>query len=140
MNRRMRTEILIRGSRSLARDMAKQIFDKYQVKTIEEPNYGLAMIKMREAAQNTLFYLGEVLVTEAKVHIENQLGIGIVSGNDTELSHWLAIVDAAYNASLKETLEWEEKLNEEHKNILEEEKRYKSKILMTKVNFDTMDV
>jgi alpha-D-ribose 1-methylphosphonate 5-triphosphate synthase subunit PhnG len=138
MNRKKRTEILIKGSRNIAKRLSEEIEAKYEVRIIEEPNCGLVMIKMREGAQNSLFYLGEILVTEAKVQINNKLGIGILSGNDEELSYYLAVVDAAYNAGLKEVEDWEEILIKEEITIEEELQKEQNKILMTKVNFDTM--
>ncbi len=59
------------------------------------------MIKMRETAKRELFYLGEVLVTEAKVSINGTLGMGIVVGDNEELALNLAIIDCATNAILK---------------------------------------
>ena len=40
------------------------------------------MVKVRESAQRTLFYLGEVLITECKVMINGFLGIGMVKGHE----------------------------------------------------------
>ncbi len=139
MNRRRRTEILIKGSTEIAKKMFIEIRGKYEVKIIEEPNSGLVMTKMREEAQKSLFYLGEVLVTEAKVQINGKLGIGIVRGNETELSYWLAVIDAAYNADLEETKSWQKLLEDEEKRIDEEMHKYNSRVLKTKVNFATMD-
>ncbi len=139
MNRRRRTEILIKGSTEIAKKMFIEISGKYEVKIIEEPNSGLVMTKMREEAQKSLFYLGEVLVTEAKVQISGKLGIGIVRGNETELSYWLAVIDAAYNADLEETKDWQKVLEDEEKRIDEEMRKYNSRVLKTKVNFATMD-
>ncbi len=139
MNRRRRTEILIKGSAEIAKKMFIEISEKYEVKIIEEPNNGLVMTKMREEAQKSLFYLGEVLVTEAKVQINGKLGIGIVRGNETELSYWLAVIDAAYNADLEETKSWQKLLEDEEKRINEEMRKYNSRVLKTKVNFATMD-
>ncbi|WP_315065630.1 phosphonate C-P lyase system protein PhnG [uncultured Clostridium sp.] len=139
MNRRRRTEILIKGSTEIAKKMFIEIGEKYEVKIIEEPNNGLVMTKMREEAQKSLFYLGEVLVTEAKVQINGKLGIGIVRGNETELSYWLAVIDAAYNADLEETKSWQKLLEDEEKRIDEEMRKYNSRVLKTRVNFATMD-
>ena len=118
MNRRKRTEILIRGSKELAKNLAKEIKEKYEIKTIDEPNNGLVMIKMRETAKKQLFYLGEVLVTEAKIQINGHLGMGIVAGDEEELAINLAIIDGAYKADLKETSKWEELLLNEEKIII----------------------
>lgn len=140
MNRRQRTEILIKGNRCLSKKLANDIKDKYEVKSIEEPNNGLVMIKMRETAKRELFYLGEVLVTEAKVYVNGSLGFGIVIGDEEELANNLAIIDGAYRNGLKETEDWEDFLLKEEEKIKEKEKREAEKILETKVDFSTMDV
>lgn len=140
MNRRRRTEILIRGNKCLAKKLAEDIKNKYEVKSIEDPNNGLVMIKMRETAKRELFYLGEVLVTEAKVYVNGSLGLGIVAGDEYELANNLAIIDGAYKGNLEEIREWEKLLLKEEELIKEKEKIETKKILETKVDFSTMDV
>lgn len=140
MNRRRRTEILIRGNKCLAKKLAEDIKNKYEVRSIEDPNNGLVMIKMRETAKRELFYLGEVLVTEAKVYVNGSLGLGIVAGDEYELANNLAIIDGAYKGNLEEIREWEELLLKEEDLIKEKEKIETKKILETKVDFSNMDV
>jgi alpha-D-ribose 1-methylphosphonate 5-triphosphate synthase subunit PhnG len=140
MRRKKRTEILINGSRKLAETLAQEITDKYEVIVIEEPNDGLVMVKMRETAKKSLFYLGEVFVSECKVQISGCLGIGIVAGHHPELSRQLAIIDAAYNAGLKETESWEKELLAEEERVMNKRMMFNSGVLRTKVDFETMDV
>ncbi|WP_027416784.1 phosphonate C-P lyase system protein PhnG [Aneurinibacillus terranovensis] len=140
MKRKKRTEILINGSQEIAAALAQEIRDKYEVKRIEEPNNGLVMVKVRETAQKSLFYLGEVFVTEAKVQINDSLGIGIVKGDEPELAYDLAVIDAAYNAGLKETEEWSQLLLSEEQRINDKRRSIYHKVLKTKVNFDMMDI
>ena len=140
MNRKRRTEILIRGDRKLSEKIAEEIKEKYDIKSVNEPENGLVMIKMRESAKKQLFYLGEVLVTEAKVYINGNLGMGIVIGNEEKLAHDLAIIDAAYKGQLQEVSKWNELLYEEEKKIIEREKNESAKILETKVDFTTMSI
>lgn len=59
MKRRQRTEILVEGSRELAARMAQAIADRYEVKLVEQPSQGLVMVKVRETAKRSLFYLGK---------------------------------------------------------------------------------
>ncbi|OIK15126.1 phosphonate C-P lyase system protein PhnG [Bacillus sp. MUM 116] len=139
MRRKRRTEILINGSKEIAATMAKEILDNYDVAIIEEPNNGLIMVKVRESAQKSLFYIGEVFVTECKARINDSLGIGIVSGHDKELSNHLAVIDAAYKAALKETESWEYLLLEEERKINTEKVARMNQVLKTKVSFETMD-
>ena len=69
MIRKQRTQILIKGSAEVSVNLAQEILTVYEVKTLEEPNNSLVMVKVRESAQRSLFYLGEVLITECKVMI-----------------------------------------------------------------------
>lgn len=140
MKRRQRTEILIQGDSQLAQQFAESIMDTYECREILAPQYGLTMIKMRETAKNSLFYIGEVLITEAKVEINNRIGIGIVVGMKDELAKHLAIIDAAYKAYLPETITWEAQLIEAEKQITKELAKKQAELFETKVSFETMEV
>ena len=140
MDRKRRTHILIEGSAGLAGKLAEEIENKYDVKIIEKPNSGLVMLKMRENSKRSLFYLGEVIVSEAKVEIEGKLGLGIVTGHKEELAYYLAIIDAAFNAELAETKTWEELLQQEAEDIYASVDEESERILRTKVNIETMSV
>lgn len=140
MNRKRRTEILIRGRRKLSEKLSEEIKNKYEIKNVQDPENGLVMIKMRETAKKQLFYLGEVLVTEAKVSINGNLGLGIVNGDEEKLAYDLAVIDAAYNAELNETKMWDDLLIAEEQMINELERKESAKIMETKVDFTTMNV
>ena len=140
MKRKRRTEILIRSKNNLAKMLSDEINNKYNVEIIEDPNHGLVMIKKRDTAKKELFYLGEVLVTETKVAINGKIGLGIVIGDNEELSKDLAIIDAAYNSNLQEVGSWENKLINEEKKINAYENEITKRIMKTKVDFKTMDV
>ena len=140
MIRKRRTEILIKSPSEVSVKLAQEILTGYDVKTIEKTNTSLVMVKVRESAQRSIFYLGEVLITECKVMIKGALGIGMVKGHEPEQAYSLAIIDAAYNANLPETKEWTNILLHEELHIKEEQEALKNKILKTKVNFNTMNV
>ncbi|MDQ0232738.1 phosphonate C-P lyase system protein PhnG [Metabacillus malikii] len=140
MRRRQRTEILINGSHALAQELAQSIIGNYRVTVIQAPEHGLVMLKLRETSQRSLFYPGEVFVTECKVQINCTIGIGIVMGDNHELAHNLAVIDAAYEAGLPETAQWTDRLLIEEQNIAAQQAKRNQAILKTKVNFETMDV
>jgi len=140
MIRKKRTEVLIKGSAEVSVKLAQEILQTYQVQTIEEPNNSLVMVKVRESAQQSLFYLGEVFITECKVMIDGCLGIGMAKGHEPELVYNLAIIDAAYNANLPETKGWTDVLLLEEGHIKTVWEGLQNKVLKTKVNFETMDV
>ena len=138
MKRKRRTEILIKDTSGLASECAEAIRELYPVMEIQPPQEGLVMVKLREQARNSLFYLGEVLVTEAKVRINGYPGLGLVRGNNKELAGDLAVIDAAWLAGLEETAEWEILLlAAEEENIIREQEE-NGKVLETKVDFASM--
>ncbi|OPH50601.1 phosphonate C-P lyase system protein PhnG [Paenibacillus ferrarius] len=139
MKRKQRTEILINGSPEVAISLSRDIMNRYNIVVIEEPNHGLVMVKVRETAQQSLFYLGEVLVTECKVQIEGAIGVGLIKGDDPEKAYALAVIDAAYAAGLKETKEWFSILQAESDLIATGRAAFQAKVLQTKVDFETMD-
>lgn len=140
MRRRRRTEILVQANPNLAASLANEIKQTYTYKEIVAPRHGLTMVKMRESAQKSLFYIGEVLVTEAKVEIQGEIGIGIIQGMHDEVAMQLAIIDAAYNAQLPETLSWTDTLEAAEAEINRKRIRQQAELMETKVNFETMDV
>lgn len=140
MNRKKRTEVLIRGNVEIAKKIADEIESKYKVNMIEEPNDGLVMIKVRETARKEQFYLGEVLVTEAKAYVNGVLGLGIVAGDNEDLAKNLAIIDAAYNCNIEEISKFNDLLKVEEKEIIKAEEVESQRILQTKVDFSTMSI
>jgi alpha-D-ribose 1-methylphosphonate 5-triphosphate synthase subunit PhnG len=140
IGRYRRTRILVLGKNGLASRLGSMIREKYPVREIEPANEGLVMIKMRETARNSLFYMGEVLVTEAKVRIGERVGIGIVRGHKPELAEDLAVIDAAWAVPLPECAGWESLLLEEEKQIEGNRARDEAGVLETRVSFETMDV
>lgn len=138
MRRRRRTTILVNGDPNLAGRLAGTIRQNHDCKEIIAPHYGMTMIKTRESARKSLFYLGEVLVTEAKVEINDCVGIGIVNGMQDQLAKDLAVIDAAYQANLNETVEWNDVLLAEERDITRKRAELQSELMNTKVNFETM--
>lgn len=98
------------------------------------------MIKMRERGKGELFYIGEALITEAKVYVDGAMGIGILSGEDSDKALDLAIVDGAYNLNSEECKLFYEILLREEERIKNLENNKKNQILKTKVDFTTMEV
>lgn len=123
----------------MARQLAQEVLSRYPVVTIEAAHNGLVMIKMREAAKNSLFYLGELLITECKVQIAGVLGLGLVKGDERELAFHLAVIDAAYNGNLPETAGWREILLREEADIARQKEQAAFHILKTQVKFENMD-
>lgn len=140
MNRKRRMQILIDGDRTLAARLAKQIEEKYSIEMMMEPQHALTMIKMRETAKQSLFYLGEVLVTECKVKLQDVVGIGVVVGDEYDFSYQLAVIDAAFTAKVQEVNQWIFMLEDAAREMEKKQGEKRMIINKTKVNFETMDV
>lgn len=138
MNRAKRTEIMCKASRCFLEGLSAKIVDVSKVSVLEEPCTTLVMIKMRENAQKHLFYIGEVLVSECKVSLEDKVGLGILRGSRLVNSYHMAVVDAAYNAELGICEELDELLLMEDKRQRDKKRVDLEDILETKVNFDTV--
>ncbi len=139
MKRRHRTEILAQSPTKLLRELSEQVENHHAVKVLEEPNSGLVMVKMRETAMKSKFYLGEVLVTECKVLLGDTLGLGILRGSHKKRAYYLAVIDAAFNAVIEESQELAERIKEEGVRIQTALGRERQQILKTKVDFETLD-
>lgn len=139
MKRALRTKLLIEVGRAEAIQFAEEVVKNYSVVEIQPPKLGLTMIKMRESAQQSLFYIGEVLITETKVKINDSFGIGLVIEEDEPLSRALAIVDAAYKEELPETKKWQKELDNLEDQYKQRMQKLKCSIERTKVHFETMN-
>lgn len=139
IERQRRTRILIEGDRGLPQAISERIQSRHPVSTLEEPNEGLVMIRMRESAKNGRFNLGEVLVTEAKVLMGETIGIGIVVGHEPKLALALATIDAAFASGIPECGEIEAELLAEELRIEERERAQTAAVMKTRVDFQTMD-
>lgn len=140
MKRAERTKLLIEVGREQALEMAGQITKAYEIVEVQPPREGLVMVKLRESAQQSLFYIGEVLVTETKVKIQNIFGLGLIREMEPELSRALAIIDAAYNGNFQETKQWVPVLEQLKLQLAQEQQNIKRSIERTKVQFNTMSV
>ncbi|NJP05589.1 MAG: phosphonate C-P lyase system protein PhnG [Chloroflexaceae bacterium] len=59
---------------------------------------GLIMLPMRDHVQGEAFHLGEVLVSEAHVRLNDVEGYAVCLGRDRQQSLAVALIDAAWSA------------------------------------------
>lgn len=140
IRRKRRTAILIQDRSGLAARLAQEILDRYEASDLEVANNGLIMIKAREQVKRSLFYLGEVLITECKVMINESPGIGMVQGHQPELAYQLAVIDAACNAGLPEIDQWQAAMLEAGERIARQNQLYNQRVMQTQVSFETMSI
>ena len=94
------------------------------------------MIRMREPVQESLFYLGEVIVCEAIVDLAGKKGVAVLMGDDFDKVLDMAVIDAACNAGVFARYDELERLEREQKIQLEKER---AMFLKTMVSFHSMD-
>lgn len=136
MEKRRLFKIMSKADRKRIISLADEIRKENDVIIVKEPEKALTMIKMREPVKESLFYLGEVIVTEATVSINNINGMAVAMGDDYEKTLSMAIIDAACNAKL---FEKEALLLELEQEQISKEEKENAMFMKTMVNFNSMD-
>ena len=150
LNRYERTRVLVEGSADLAQEIASEIEDVCAVEVLDEPREELVMVKVREGARGSLFYLGEALMCSCRVRIADAqgggeprevVGFGYVMGSRRNAAYNLALIDAAFSAGWKlaRKEKWERKIEREAVRLRERAAKEHALTELTRVNFSTMD-
>lgn len=139
MRRGERTRVLIDGDPDLRRQLANEVRAAYEVEVLQPPRRGLVMVPLRETARRARFYLGEVLVSEARVRLAGAFGLGLLVGDDAEAALDLATVDAAWSAGVPESRAWHERLRQEARRLSRQRAGEEERLLRTRVAFETME-
>jgi alpha-D-ribose 1-methylphosphonate 5-triphosphate synthase subunit PhnG len=137
LRRKERTKILVEGDSGLLERLAEQVERNYRIEVVREPEKSLVMSKARDSVANQLFCLGEILITECTVALNDVHGFGAIIGEYGDRAYKLAVVDAAYRAEVPETSAWATLLQEEERRIKQRHAEEHARILQTKVQFDT---
>lgn len=137
MNKKRLFQILARADREEVIQLGNKLKQEcHSVTVVRQPEKTLTMIKMREPVKNSLFYLGEIIVTEATVTIDGSTGVAVTMGDDFDKTLSMAMIDAACNAGVFHhealLLAWEsaQYLQMEKENAMMQK---------TKVDFHSMD-
>jgi len=136
MEKKRLFRILSKADRKDVIHLGEELQQQYSLTIVKKPEKSLVMIKMREPVKNSLFYLGETIITEAVVQLEDTVGTAVTMGDDFEKTLHMAIIDAAENKSVfvheDLLLEWEQAQRQK----MEQENALFQK---TKVDFHSMD-
>lgn len=138
MNKKEITSILSRAGALEVRELSAPIKEKYTVEIIKGPQKSLAMVQVREPVKRSLFYLGEVLVTECVVRVDGVRGQNVMAGDDFEKVMNCAVIDGALNKPVEEAkslLKSIAALGEQQKK---ERSAVNAQIMKSKVNFNVM--
>lgn len=136
MDKRRISKILARASREEVRELAEEIKTVFSPVIIKAPEKSLTMIRMREPVQESLFYLGEVIVSEAIVELDGAKGMAVLMGDDFDKVLDMAVIDAACNKGVFQRYDVLEQLEKAQNERLEKEN---AMFMQTMVNFQSMD-
>lgn len=120
------------------KDWVRIIEKNHTVHRIHEPRKTLVMAKARDSATFDPFYLGEVLATECTVEVDDNIGFGLVIGDQPERAYMIAVIDASFNGRLPEMGDILPSMMDEEKKISEKQKMELAHSGRTRVNFETM--
>ena len=67
MEKKRLFQILSRAQRNDVIRLGERIQQQYPVTIVKKPEKSLTMIRMREPVKNSLFYLGEAIITEERL-------------------------------------------------------------------------
>ena len=136
MNKREISKILARADAACVRAMADAIKAEHEAVVVKAPEKSLTMIQLRDPVKETLFYLGEVIVSEAVVELEGAKGTAVVMGDDFNRVLDMAVIDAACNRGVFRQFAELERLAKEQELAAARENAL---FLKTMVNFTSMD-
>ena len=136
MEKRRLSKILARAGKEQVKKLADEIKETYSPVIVKAPEKSLTMIRMREPVKESLFYLGEVIISEAIVDLDGTKSIAVMMGNDFEKVLDMAVIDAACNKGVFQQYERVEQMEKEQKLQLEKENAL---FLQTMVQFHSMD-
>ena len=138
MNRDKRFELIARADSERICEIAERILEDTTVEVIKKPSSGMIMMRFRDTAEKCIFNLGEVLVTEAEVRIDEELGYAMVMGRDPETALAGAILDAAVESGHPLAPGIIDLLRGEEVRRTEELQKTWTEVATTKVNFEVM--
>lgn len=142
MKRHERTRILVEGDRDIVQRIVADVEAAASIAVLDDPQESLVMVKVRESAQRSLFYLGEALMTTCRVNVEGAQGLGMVLGSDRSLAYALAVADAAFGLDDErfDKQAWKEAMVAESQRLAAKTAAERARVAATRVDFSTMDV
>lgn len=139
MDRERILELLAQAPESLLVEWADRILaEAAPFKILQPPTIGLLLVQARDPVGGQVFFLGDVLVTEARVELEGQPGYGLIHGREKAKALAVAVLDAAVVAKHSIIPEMEEALIKLEETQAEERRRRWQAVARTRVHFEEM--
>ncbi len=137
MERRRRTRVLVEDKGDLLARLCEYVEENFRVQIHTESAQGCVMAKGVDSVHRIPFFMGEVLISECTVRIDNVMGFGAVLGDDTQKAYRLAAVDAAWNKGVLPTTYWISRLKDAEAEIVRRHRQESAAISESRVHFET---
>ncbi|MBN2631494.1 MAG: phosphonate C-P lyase system protein PhnG [Rhodobacteraceae bacterium] len=92
--------VLARAEPGRIKAMAERVLPELGAVEVLASRTGLVMLPLRDTVKGVDFFLGEVLVAEARIAAAGTEGYGMVTGRDLEQAMAMAVLDAARSLGL----------------------------------------
>jgi alpha-D-ribose 1-methylphosphonate 5-triphosphate synthase subunit PhnG len=132
-------EIMAEGNLSVWEDAAEMIAARHNIKVLQEPEICMTMMQAMDSVGHTPFYVGEILMTEAAVSINEATGFGFALEDEPVRALCIAIIDAALTAHIEEEVEIRCIVAAEEQRILERQQQETALVAATQVRFAIME-
>lgn len=120
-------------------DAAEMIAARHNIKVLQEPEICMTMMQAMDSVGHTPFYVGEILMTEAAVSINEATGFGFALEDEPVRALCIAIIDAALTAHIEEEVEIRCIVAAEEQRILERQQQETALVAATQVRFAIME-
>ncbi len=132
-------EILAESDFSVWEEISMRLALRYEIKVVQEPETCLVMLPVQDSVEQSPFYLGEVLITEAVAEISGDQGYGFALEDNPERALAFAIINAALAHRVPETRDIELLLQQQEEIISNKRRQENRLIASTKVNFAILE-
>jgi len=136
LDKKRLTKILANADKNAVASLSAHVQEQHHPTILKEPGKTLAMTKMRDPVKQSLFYIGEVIVSEAMVELDGAKGAAVCMGDDTERALHMAMIDAAVNRGVFDDMDTLLALEKEQEERVQRENALH---LKTMVSFTSMD-
>lgn len=127
------------GNLSVWEEAAEMIAARHDIKVLQEPETCMTMMQAMDSVGHTPFYVGEILMTEAVVSINEATGLGFALEDEPVRALCIAIIDAALTAHIEEEVEIRRIVAVEEQHILERQQQEAALVAATQVRFALME-
>lgn len=133
------TRVLINLELEKLEELTAEISAKYEIELLKPASTSLVMMGSRDSVQLLPFYLGEVLISQCTVEVNENIGYGYIMGEELEKVYHLAAIDAVWQREAELTAKIKDKLLETKEKLAKQEKKDYAILSKTKVNFESME-